>query len=212
MSKRSYRQKCNLAMALDVIGERWTLLIIRELLISPRRYSELLDNLPGIGTNLLSNRLRELENRGLVEQAPAWEGAGRMAYRLTAAGAGLQEAVHALVRWAASQELSPPESGVSRPEWDIVAMRALFRPEAARDVRRSYQLEIDGVSYFAHVDNGKLNVNAGRTTTPDLVLKTDRETLTRLHQGLPLGRAEAEGRAEFWGDRDALEHFLRMFQ
>src|SRR5919198_3255075 len=99
MQKRSYDQWCAVARSLDVVGERWTLLIVRDLLIGPKRYSDLLAGLPGIGTNLLAQRLRELEARGLVERSTLPPPAATNVYRLTATGAALEPVVHALGRW-----------------------------------------------------------------------------------------------------------------
>src|SRR5215467_13817890 len=90
---RSYNQYCAVARGLDVIGERWTLLIIRDLLVGPKRYTDLLDGLPGIGTNLLAERLRDLEAAGLVERAVLPPPAGTTVYRLTADGAALEPVV-----------------------------------------------------------------------------------------------------------------------
>ena len=95
MSRRSYDQYCGLARALDVLGERWTLLIVRNLLLGPQRYSELLRGLPGITTNLLAKRLQEMEAEGIIDRA----GGGNDAYRLTEVGRSLEPAIHALGRW-----------------------------------------------------------------------------------------------------------------
>src|SRR3954471_12257937 len=94
MDRRSYNQFCGLARALDIVGERWTMLVVRNLLLGPQRYSELMRGLPGITTNLLAKRLREMEDLGLIERVPDAE-----AYRLTPRGAALEPAVHALGRW-----------------------------------------------------------------------------------------------------------------
>src|SRR3954467_11579906 len=103
MDRRTYNQYCGLAKALDLVGERWTLLVVRNLLLGPLRYSDLLRGLPGITTNLLAKRLREMEELDLVERVNPAGGAGGQAYRLTAAGAALEPAVHALGRWGWKQ-------------------------------------------------------------------------------------------------------------
>ena len=100
MDRRSYDQFCGIAKALDVVGERWTLLIVRNLLIGPLRYSDLLRGLPGITTNLLAKRLRELEDAGLIEKVRGTAG-GASAYRLTPRGAALEPVLLALSRWGA---------------------------------------------------------------------------------------------------------------
>src|SRR3954463_735861 len=104
MDRRSYHQYCGLARALDVVGERWTLLIVRHLLLGSQRYSELLRGLPGITTNLLAKRLQDMEALDLIERTGT---EGGQAYRLTTLGAGLEPAVHALSRWA-WKTMGPP--------------------------------------------------------------------------------------------------------
>jgi DNA-binding HxlR family transcriptional regulator len=97
--RRRYRDRSGLAAALDVVGERWTLLIVRELLRAPRRYGELLGALPGIGTNLLVNRLRDLEAAGVLHRVLAPSPPSAVVYELTDRGQGLQPAVDALEAW-----------------------------------------------------------------------------------------------------------------
>ena len=99
MSRRTYRQYCGLARALDLVGEGWTMLIVRNLLLGPLRYSALLNGLPGITTNLLAKRLREMEDAGLIERVRVSSGGDASTYRLTPSGAGLEPAVHALGSW-----------------------------------------------------------------------------------------------------------------
>ncbi|MBO0875285.1 MAG: helix-turn-helix transcriptional regulator, partial [Pseudonocardia sp.] len=96
---RSYGQYCGLARALDVVGDRWNLLIVRQLLMAPSRYRELLDGLPGVATNLLADRLRDLETAGVVERRLAEEG-NAIVYALTPWGAELREPVEGLIRWS----------------------------------------------------------------------------------------------------------------
>jgi len=129
---RSYQQSCLIAQALDLVGERWTLLIIRELLLGPKRFSELAESLPGLGSNLLADRLRQLENKGLLERPRTAPGAKRKAYSLSPSGLGLEATLRELARWAA--QLPPAALGTAtfyRPEWDQVALRLLYRPSPA---------------------------------------------------------------------------------
>src|SRR5712691_3728539 len=98
-TRRSYNQYCALARALDVVGERWTLLLVRELLLGPRRYKDLLDGLPGIGTNLLADRLKHLEDAGMIRRVVLPPPAGSAVYELTELGRRLEPAVFELGRW-----------------------------------------------------------------------------------------------------------------
>ena len=124
MNKRSHKQNCSLAYAADILSERWTLLIVRELLLKPCRYGELLNNMPGMGTNLLANRLKELSELELIEKQQS-------RYQLTALGQSLEPTILGLIRWGfqLSKELSDP-SYLHRPEWDLLALKALFNPES----------------------------------------------------------------------------------
>jgi DNA-binding HxlR family transcriptional regulator len=114
-----------LARALDVVGDRWNLLIVRQLLMAPARYRELLDGLPGVATNLLTGRLRDLEAAGVVERRLAEQG-NSVVYGLTAWGAGLREPVESLVRWSTPLMMRGPGSDSFRPEWLAVALPALL--------------------------------------------------------------------------------------
>src|SRR5205807_10631132 len=113
---RSYGQCCGLARALDIVGERWTLLIVRELVLSPRRYADLVEALPGNGRNLLAARLRRLEHEGLVRRRQLPPPAASRVYELTPDGRGLVPAVAWLARWGA-ERLESTDAVSFRPEW-----------------------------------------------------------------------------------------------
>lgn len=129
---RSYGHYCGLARALDVVGDRWNLLIVRQLLMGPARYRELTDGLPGIATNLLSDRLRDLETAGVVERQPAVTG-NAVVYALTEWGAELRGPIEGLIRWSTPLMVRGPEGDPFLPEWLAVALPALLNrtPTAA---------------------------------------------------------------------------------
>ena len=127
MAKRSYRQNCALALTSDLIGERWSLLLIRDLLIAPKRYNELALSLQGMGTNLLASRLKDLEAAGIVEKAERQ--AGGHVYALTDAGRALEPAVLALVRWGLTYLPDRIEGFHHQDDWDLVALKAAFQPQ-----------------------------------------------------------------------------------
>src|SRR4051812_19044407 len=154
MHRRSYRQFCGLAKALDRVGERWTLLIVRDLLLGPRRYSELLRGLPGITTNLLAKRLQEMQAHGLVEPA-AGDGAAS-AYRLTPLGAGLEPAIHALGAWGWHRLRRPEPGDRASLDWLLVALRRRYRGGASMTA----ELAADGAVY--HVVLAPNAVRTGR--------------------------------------------------
>lgn len=211
MGKRTYGQDCALAHALDIVGERWTLLIIRELLIGPRRFKDLLEALRGIGTNLLANRLKELEQAGLLEKTILPPPAGSSVYQLTPRGEGLEEAISALVRWGMQLPAPGDRTNFSRPEWDIVALRAIFDITAARELRFTVQFEVDGVAYYAEVDHGDLNVELGHARRRDVRLVTDRDTLGALGRDLSWQDAQRLGKLHVEGNERVLNDLLRAF-
>ena len=128
---KSYGQYCGLARALDVVGDRWNLLIVRQLLVAPARYRELLDGLPGVASNLLAGRLRDLEAAGVVERRLATEG-NAISYALTPWGAALREPVEGLIRWSTPLMASGPGGDRFRADWLLVALPALLAGTSAR--------------------------------------------------------------------------------
>ena len=140
---RNYGHYCGLARALDVVGDRWNLLIVRQLLVGPARYRELADGLPGIATNLLSDRLRDLESAGVVERRPAATG-NAVVYALTAWGAELRGPIEGLIRWSTPLMVRGPGGDQFVPEWLTVALPALLnRTRTAADASPTVGLEVD---------------------------------------------------------------------
>jgi DNA-binding HxlR family transcriptional regulator/putative sterol carrier protein len=204
MAGRTYGQFEGLARGLDLVGERWTLLIVRELLLGPKRYKDLLDGLPGIGTNLLAARLKMLKEQGLVEVKTLPPPAGSAVYDLTDRGRALEEPLIALARWGMQFLEEPAESDVLRPGWGVLAMRATFQPEAARGVRETYELRIGADVFHIDVDDGTMEARQGPASRPDLILETDLETFLAIgaHQLSPV-EAVMTGRASVEGDLQA---------
>jgi DNA-binding HxlR family transcriptional regulator len=140
---RSYGQYCGLARALDVVGDRWNLLIVRQLLIAPARYRELLDGLPGVATNLLTDRLRDLEAAGVVERRLAEEG-NAIVYTLTPWGAELREPVESLIRWSTPLMTRGPGGDRFHAEWLAVALRALLAGKAVAHPPSTVGIAVEG--------------------------------------------------------------------
>ena len=212
MSRRSYNQYCSLARALDIVGERWSLLIIRELLIGPRRYRDLLKNLEGIGTNLLADRLKEMEIRGLIEKVKPQKGITSTGYRLTGLGRKLEPAVHELVRWGIQflGVIEPDE--LTRPEWDVVAIKAFFRPDLAKKtgLDATYNLETDGFVTHMAIKDGSLAIDSGRAEYPTCTIKGGKDILTALfRQEGTVQKAVEDGLLTIEGDRRSA---IRLFQ
>src|SRR5712691_7321709 len=137
---RRYGQYCGVARALDLIGDRWNLLIVRQLLVGPARYGQLLDGLPGVATNLLADRLRDLETAGVINRQLADQG-NAIVYSLTPWGAELREPIEGLIRWSTPLMVRGPDGDVFRAEWLMVALRALL---ARTTTRRSATVAVDG--------------------------------------------------------------------
>lgn len=205
MPKRSYRQHCALARALDLVGERWTLLLVRELLTGPKRYKELARNLPGMGTNLLAARLRELGEAGIVEHGDA-------TYALTERGAELEEAVLALARWGAPLLIEAEPDALWRASWNVVALKYAFRPERAARVSGVIELRVDDTCVQARLDQGTIETAGEERWTPDTVLRTDGATLLAIQAGeLDADAAEEEGALVVEGSRRLYRSCLRVF-
>src|SRR5262245_44522021 len=142
MPGRTYAQYCGLAYALDLVGERWALLIVRDLLMAPKRFTDLQRGLPGIPTNVLSARLKELEEDGIVLRRVLPRPATGVAYDLTEYGRGLEDVVLRLGLWGARSLGEPRPGDVVTPAALVVALRASFRPEAARGLRAGYEVHV----------------------------------------------------------------------
>lgn len=185
--RRNYHQFCALARALDLVGERWTLLLVRELLLGPRRYGELLEALPGMGTNLLAARLETLVAQGLCERD------GR-SYLLTDRGRALEEPVLALARWGMAALEEPDEADRMRPDWYAVAMLAAHSPtgNAAPDER--YEFSVDTSVFHLEVADGRARARRGPADEPAFRLRADLPTFLAVLTGArPLSAASVEG-------------------
>ncbi len=143
MGRRSYDQYCTVARALDVVGERWTLLLVRELLTGPKRFKDLLDGLPGIGTNLLTGRLKALEEEGILRRATLPPPAGSKVYELTELGRSLEPVIVELSRWGAGLLGTPHAEDDLRPARAAVALRSAFDAGGARASKEVYEFRID---------------------------------------------------------------------
>jgi DNA-binding HxlR family transcriptional regulator len=181
LTPRSYEQYCAVAKALDVIGERWTLLILRDLVhLGPRRFSALRDGLPGIGANLLTQRLRRLEREGLVRRRRLAPPSSGVVYELTELGAGLEPTIIELGRWGGRFMGDRRASDVFFPSGHISAIRATFRGEDAAGVHASYEFRIDGEPLNVEIDDGAVTASLGEAASPDLVIATDAATSIEL--------------------------------
>jgi DNA-binding HxlR family transcriptional regulator len=200
MASRSYNQYCGLARSLDTVGDRWSLLIVRELLLGPRRYSELVAALDGIATNLLADRLRSLESSGVIERQVGETGG--VVYALTPWGTQLRETVEAFVRWSTRLMIRGRDGDAFEPRWLAVALPALLRARAAR---RPAEVGIDvpGLFVTLRIDNRGPRVIVAPDERPDTILTAEPEVVLGLAAGA-LTIDEALTVASVQGDRRVL--------
>jgi DNA-binding HxlR family transcriptional regulator len=213
--KRVYDQFCGLAKALDIVGERWTLLLVRDLSLGPQRYSDLLAGEPGIGTGLLAERLKALEGQGVVRRTQLAPPAAATVYELTDDGRDLADAMLPLALWGAKRldhDATPPSS-TYRPEWLFLSLKAQFRPEAAKGVRDDYEFHVEGHVLHARVRDGHVDIGRGPVPggRPDLTVTTDVPTLLAVGVGhLTPAEAATAGRLHADGDPGAMRRALEI--
>ncbi|WP_447002721.1 winged helix-turn-helix transcriptional regulator [Saccharothrix isguenensis] len=209
--KRDYGQFCGLAAGLNVVGERWTLLVVRELLISPARFNEMMDNLPGIGPNLLAERLRMLADAGVVEQLPVvGDGRGKL-YQLTERGTELRAPLLALTGWGMAFLDEGDAEGVVRSKWAFLAIQAMVREDAVPDVHEVYEFRIGAEAFLVEVKEGAATFASGGAADPDLVVTGDPRTFVRLGARLVTPFiAIATGRVRIEGGPEAVQRCTRM--
>ena len=169
MKKRSYKQSCALALSNDLLGERWTMLILRELLIQPCRFKQLNEWLNGMGTNLLTSRLKDLEHAGLVEKSHPNE--KRSAYHLTSLGISTEPILLAYIRWGIVN-LSLPVTHAHYPHWDLLAMKALYLGHHCKEAC-VLQFIDDQFCAWVKVSQAGFEFGLSEHINPDLVIESN---------------------------------------
>jgi DNA-binding HxlR family transcriptional regulator len=207
-TRRSYGDACGIARALDVVGERWALLVVRELLLGPQRFSDLRRALPKASSNLVADRLHELEDRAVIRRRKLPPPASSWVYELTDWGRDLEPIVLALGGWGLRVPAPPAPRAISATS-ALLFLRGISHPDsdAPRVVCR---LELDERVWTVEVVAGRVNVQAGEPTTADVSVRTDPETLVALLEGSPtLDAAVSEGGVVVTGDASALHRLLK---
>lgn len=211
MSSRNYGQACSVAHFLDHLGNRWTLLIIRDLLIGPRRFKDLLEGLPGIGPNLLTSRLGELAEAGIIEKNRD-PGSKASVYVLTQKGWDLEPVVLAMARWSLQYPSWDSARKLRRPDLLVVAFRAAFQAERATGLNESYELRIGDVIFYARIDDGQLETGLGPADQPAMIFITDGDTFDQIVNGeIDEKTARDRGVLKIVGDKQAYLRFLDQF-
>jgi DNA-binding HxlR family transcriptional regulator len=179
---RSYDQYCPVAAALDVVGDRWTLLIMRELVAGDRRFTDLKDRLPGIAPNLLSDRLRDLQAEGLVEHKELPPPAARTVYAATKLGRELVPVLRSLARFGVSR-LGPPEGHDVEPQVAVYGMVAPYHEPEPTGQRFHARLEVDGRTFDVVTDGPRISLRRRPDDTPDVVIEVSARDLVAARQG-----------------------------
>jgi DNA-binding HxlR family transcriptional regulator len=201
------------ASALDVLGERWTLLIVRDLALGPKRYTDLREGLPGIATDLLTARLRTLESAGFVARRELPRPAPAVLYELTDAGRRLTPVILALAEVGFEMLGAPkPSDHLTAERVVLLGLRRRFRPEANPGLSESYQLRVDGQAFGVDISNRAVMIESGVASNPAMTLTTDARTLVALGRGETTPDAAlAAGSVQLEGDRAAFDRFTDAF-
>ncbi len=209
---RRYAQLCGIATALDVVGDRWSLLVVRELLLGPLRFSGLLEGLPGIGTNTLAARLKQLESSAVIRRRLLELPEGGTVYELTDYGRELEPILMALGRWGTRSMGRLTGEVHSRSRWLVAAMLAFHGGRVNPGAPTTWELRLSDGSFTVHADGASVTAHAGVEQAPDHVVTTSDETLHQLltRQISPTD-ALARGLAEVDGGPSALVALIDLF-
>jgi DNA-binding HxlR family transcriptional regulator len=208
---RTYGDACGIPRALDRIGERWALMVVRELMLGPKRFTDLRTGLPHISPDVLAQRLRGLERAGVVRRRVLAPPAGSRVYELTDRGLELEPVILALGRWGSGAPFPPGDAKLG-PDSTVIALMAVFDPSAADGLSASYELRLGEDRFRARVAGGRIELARGGAEEPDATIETDPETLSAvLWQGRPLAEAERTRDVRIEGSRRAATRFLGLF-
>jgi DNA-binding HxlR family transcriptional regulator len=211
MASRSYGDACRFAHALDLVGERWALLVVRELLLGPKRFTDLRNGLPHASTNILAERLRELEKSGVIRRRRLPPPAPASVYELTEWGMELEPVVTRLGAWGARSPAQPDSQEIG-VDSIILALRSLFEPELAGDMVATFELRLGEDVFHVDVADWEIGVHRGPAEGPDAAIEADPGTLAAVLSGaLSPKDALDSGALSVHGSRRAVERFLRLF-
>jgi DNA-binding HxlR family transcriptional regulator len=203
---KRYGQRCPAAIALDVIGERWTPLIVRELMLGPKRFTDLADGLPGIGTNILTNRLAGLQEHGVVERRTLPRPTPVAVYELTEAGRALAPVLRELRAWGARFGPAPQPGDAVQPAW-VVQSAAGRDPGLAAG--RTCQLHVGDDAFALAGTADGVDVTAGTVPSPEAVVTIDPRRFLRLVSGR-IDAADAAAQIAVEGDRRLADDVVTM--
>jgi DNA-binding HxlR family transcriptional regulator len=209
---RTYGDGCAIARALDVVGERWALLVVRDLLLGPKRFTDLRRALPNASPNVLSERLRELEQAGVLRRRTLPPPAGARVYELTAWGRELEDIVETLGRWATHAPTPWHDAPVASADSIILALRGRFQPSAAAGLHATYELRIGEDRYRVDVARDDIAVARGEAPDADATITGDADTYNAVLFGdRSLSAAQRARTMTVEGDQAAARRFIRLF-
>jgi DNA-binding HxlR family transcriptional regulator/putative sterol carrier protein len=210
MATRTYGKYCGLAHALELVGERWALVLVGDLLRGPKRFTDLQRG-QRIPSNVLSARLKELEDAGVVRRRVLARPASGVGYELTKYGRELEEIVLRLGLWGAKSMPMPQPDEIVTVDTLLLGLRSTFRPEAAHDLRVGFELRLGEVVVHARIDDGALEVDEGPLADADLVLEPGVALHALLTGKLSPAEAIESGDVRITGKREFLERFVQVF-
>ena len=206
---RTVEDGCGIAHASDLLGQRWALLVVRELLLGPKRFTDLRSGIPDISPNVLGQRLRELEESGIVRRRRLAPPAAAQVYELTKWGRDLEPAVLALGRWA-SRSPSFPLGAEMGPDSLVLALKSTFQPEKAEGLDATYALQLGEMPFRISVGEGEFRAARGEAESPDAVITADPSAIAAVaFGGNPLGKAVDAGDVRIDGSRRAVNALFR---
>lgn len=211
-TKRSYEDGCATAHALDLIGERWAILVVRELILGPKRFTDLRAGLPSISPNVLTQRLEELERANIVRRRKLPPPAAAWVYELTDWGMELEKVIMALGRWGARSPNLMEGAYPLSVDALILSFRTMFSGEAAGDFKASLELRIGEDRFHAEIANGEMQLTRGAAANPDAIIEGTGEALAGLaYGGQKLGDMIKAGAVKVEGDRNTAKRFFTLF-
>jgi DNA-binding HxlR family transcriptional regulator len=209
--RRTYGDRCGVARALDLVGERWALLVVRELLLGPKRFTDLRTGLPQVSPDILSQRLRELEVTGIVRRRTLPPPAGSRVYELTGRGEALEPVILALGRWGSVAPVVSPDAAIGVDAF-VIALKTLFDPGGTGGAAAHYELRLGDQTFRAEVADGGFAVARGPAGDAHAAIEGDPGTLAAvLWHDRPLEDAERSRALRITGSRRAATRFLRLF-
>jgi DNA-binding HxlR family transcriptional regulator/putative sterol carrier protein len=207
---RTYGDRCAAARALDLLGERWALLVVRELLLGPKRFTDLRTGLPSAKPSVLAQRLRELEQGGVVRRRTLGPPARARVYELTDSGQELEPIVIALGRWG--RHLPVPPAAAHGVDSLVLALKWRFDPDVAGDLNAGYELRLDDDRFRIEIADGRIEIERGEGEAPDAIIETDPETLEAvIFDGRDLAAAVDSGEMRIEGDEALASRFLGLY-